>query len=419
MAKKMGFVDRMVMGAEKSEGYARASLPSNRWELFWDIFKGSFWRLVIINLLVFLFFIPVFVLLFFHRSSLVGMGMTAPFNQGFGVGYQGVPSINGFAEQISFNVNTGTLLFLPIASFFVAIGLSGGAYIIRNMVWTEGIFVANDFWRGIKENYLKMLLITLTYSLVFYISVVILSFLNQMSALQGDTALLVVFKVIVYVFLVAYSIMSLHMVTMAVTYELPIKALFKNSAILTVGLAPQNIFFTFLGALPFIIILLGDFFEGIGYVLLIILSFSVALLVWTNYSQWVYDKFINDKVPGARKNRGIYEKVKANDAESIKKHKEQMILAQHTALNSRPIKPITDDELQLAELPTSFSRKDLEKLAESKKAIYEDHDRYVEEHKNDEKYKLSEDEIAIKKEQEEKAKRIEKAKKELAKRNKN
>ena len=50
--KKRGLIDRLLMGSEKSEGYARASLPSNRWELFWDIFKGRFWKLVIVNLLV-------------------------------------------------------------------------------------------------------------------------------------------------------------------------------------------------------------------------------------------------------------------------------------------------------------------------------------------------------------------------------
>ena len=38
--KKRSLVERMMLGREKSEGYARASLPSNRWELFWDIFKG-------------------------------------------------------------------------------------------------------------------------------------------------------------------------------------------------------------------------------------------------------------------------------------------------------------------------------------------------------------------------------------------
>ena len=53
-----GLINRMIMGSEKSEGYARSTLPSNRWGLFWDILKGSWTRLLGVNLLILLFFIP-------------------------------------------------------------------------------------------------------------------------------------------------------------------------------------------------------------------------------------------------------------------------------------------------------------------------------------------------------------------------
>ena len=89
-----------------------------------------------------------------------------------------------------------------------------------------------------------------------------------------------------------------------------------------------------------------------------------------------------------------------------------------SSLNSRPIKPITDDELKVAELPTSFNRDDIIRLNESKQAIYDDHARYVEEHKNDPEFLPTEEEIAAKKEKDDREKRIEKAKKELMKREK-
>ena len=81
----------------------------------------------------------------------------------------------------------------------------------------------------------------------------------------------------------------------------------------------------------------------------------------------------------------------------------------------RPIRPIDEDELELYDLPTSFSRKDLEKLKESKDAIKKDIDDYVEEHKNDERYQLTEEE---KKMEAERLKRIEDAQKALNKGNK-
>ena len=127
----------------------------------------------------------------------------------------------------------------------------------------------------------------------------------------------------------------------------------------------------------------------IGIILLILFGFSLILLIWTDFCQWSYDRFINDKVPGAQKNRGIYEKIKESDAGALKQYREQMAMVARSSLNNKPIKPITDDDLKLEELPTSFNRNDILKLNESKQAIYEDHARYVEEHKNDPVYRAS------------------------------
>jgi hypothetical protein len=154
------------------------------------------------------------------------------------------------------------------------------------------------------------------------------------------------------------------------------------------------------------------------HILALLISLSYTLLVWTIYSHWMYDKFINDRVEGAQKNRGIYVKVKEDDSEALARHGEMMTTRVRCSLNSRPIKPITDDELTIAELPTSFNRSDIARLAESKKVLYEDNERYIEEHKDDEIYKVEEQPQEQTKEDKKREKRIEKAKKELAKRNK-
>ncbi len=417
--KRGGLIDRLMLGKEKSEDYARGTLPSNRWELFWDIFKGRFGKLVIINLLTILFCIPLVLLIFLRYLLLMNYGSSYPFSQSFGLAFMAPSSMVGYAESIVVQVNMMIYLFLPIAVMIMAIGISGAAYVMRNMVWTEGVFVANDFWKGIKENIKQMLLIGVIYSLIFYVSVLSISLCEQNLEMGADKRWLwIISEIFSYVILILYSFMTMHMITMSVTYKLKFRHLFKNSFLFTVALAPQNIFFVFLGAIPFILLLLGGIFMIIGIILLLLIGMSLLLLIWTNYSQWAYDRFINDKVEGAQKNRGIYEKIKKSDSGALKQYREQLALAKHNSLNNRPIKPITDDDLQVAELPTNFSRADLEKLRESKQAIYDDHAKYVEEHKNDEEFKLSNEEQAfIDKNSAERAKRIEKAKKELAKRN--
>lgn len=419
MAKKGGLISRLIMGSEKSEEYARASLPSNRWELFWDIFKGRFWKIVIVNLLILLFFLPLFALLFFRNAFISSMTVYCPFSSPFGAGYQALPSLAGYHEGIVANVDMTVFMFLPIALAIAGVGLAGGAYVIRNMVWTEGIFVANDFWRGVKQNFVDILLTSLLYSVIFYAVQLSVGVCNRMLAVGAGTAwLLNVSVVMSYVAMAFVTMIYFHAITMSVTYKLKFGALLKNSFLLTLGLLPQNVFFIAIAGIPVILCLLGGIFLAIGVIMTALIGLAYALLVWTDYSQWVYDKFINDRVAGAQKNRGIYEKVGKGDkgeSEAVRRYREQVAMASKSTYSGRPIKPITDDELTIAELPQSFTREDIAKLNESKQALYDDFKNYVEEHKNDAEYQKTEADLEAEKLAREKEKRIADAKAKLEK----
>ncbi|MBQ0098943.1 MAG: hypothetical protein KBS91_00145, partial [Firmicutes bacterium] len=364
-------------------------------------------------------FIPLFALLFLKSISNASFGIAIPYSQGFGVAYQSPFSLLGLSETMSVNLSVTMNIFLPIVFIIIAIGVSGGAYVMRNMVWTEGIFVSNDFWRGIKQNAKQLILLYLIVSIFVYMSLISISLCEQMIVTKsGITWLLVIAKILSYIFLIFLFFIVLHATSMCVTYKLTFFALIKNSFLFTIGLLPQNIFFVILGGVPVILILFGGFFSFIGYALLIFFGVSIFMLVWTNYCQWAYDRFVNDKI-GAKKNRGIYEKIKDSDSKSLKQYREQIALTGKSSLSSKPIKPITDDELKIAELPTSFNRADIEKLNESKKAIYDDNEKYIKEHENDIEFQSSEEDAEREKILKEREERIEKAKQELAKRNNN
>ena len=150
--EKKGFIARMLEGKERDEEYARSTLPTNRWALFWDIFKGRFSKLVIVNLLMLLFCIPLIIVIVFRMSYMTAQRALMPFSQWMFAGYPALPVLTGLPEQLSVMSNLTFIPFMLIAALIAGIGISGGMYVIRNMVWTEGIFVANDFWRGIKIN---------------------------------------------------------------------------------------------------------------------------------------------------------------------------------------------------------------------------------------------------------------------------
>ena len=131
--------------------------------------------------------------------------------------------------------------------------------------------------------------------------------------------------------------------------------------------------------------------------MLLLIGFSHFLLVWTDFCQWGYDKFLNDRIKGAQKNKGIYAKVKGDNSEALRKYREQLAMIKPSSLSTKPIKPITDDELTLADLPTSFSRKDIERLNESRKVLYEDNENYIKEHKNDPAFTQTEQDAEVEK----------------------
>ena len=241
--------------------------------------------------------------------------------------------------------------------------------------------IASDFWKGIKQNFFTVL-----FSLLFYFVILALSILSinmaslMLSTGQGIRWLLIIAQVLSYVIIAIVSMMVMYMVTLGVTYKMSFLKLIRNSFILSIALIPTNVFFIAFAALWFFLMWLGKSLPILliifGFIVLI-WGFSLFMLIWTDYSHWVFDTYINDKVPGAKKNRGIYKPQAEEQTDG------EAVVIERSKLASRPIKPITDSEVEIYELPTSFTRADLEKLEATKRAMREDSDKYVEEHSGD------------------------------------
>lgn len=380
MAKK-GFIAKIIEGPERSETYARSTLPTNRWELGWDVFKTNKGKLFGLNLLTLLFCLPL-VALFVMRYVLKTVDIAIfPFTQNMGIGYPAYPATSGLQAQLALNVNVEFFKFVIIGVAFLAVAISGGFYVMRNMVWAEGVMVASDFFKGVKQNYFVVFFSLLFYTVIMAASVLSLNMSSVLIATGGGIKwLLVVAQVLTYVIMAIATMMVFYMITLGITYKLSFGALIRNSFILTIALVPTNVFFIAFSAVWLLLLLLGKvmpLFLIIGIFIVFIWGVSLFMLVWTDYSNWVFDTYVNDKVPGAKKNRGIY-KPSANDTAE-----DENAVIERSKLTSRPIKPITDTEVEIYELPTSFSRADLQKLEETKEAMRRDSDKYAEEHKND------------------------------------
>lgn len=368
--KKKGFITRMIEGPERSDTYARSTLPGNRWELGWSIFRDNMGKMVGVNLLMLLFMLPVLFIVLMRYMQVQYYATITPYSQNLGLGYPAFNIYPGLTESIYVQSNLYTLCFLPLAGIIASIGISGGMYVMRNMVWSEGVFVGSDFWAGVKKNFGIVVLSTLLYTVVLAFSIFTISYSNYLSAIQGGHWLLTVSNVFSYVMIALMSIIYLYMLSMGVTYKLKFFQLLRNAIIMTVALIPTNLFFALFAMISIVVMFIGSLGVTIGMMAFIFFGLSGAALIWTNYSQWTFDKFINDRVPGAIKNRGIYSKTPDDE--------EKDFSFERSTLGKRPVKPITDYDVEIVQIPTTFSREDLRRLEESKAAMRKISDEYVE-----------------------------------------
>ena len=396
--EKKGLIARWLEGKERSEDYARSTLPTSRWALFWDIFKGRFGKLVLVNLLMLVTFLPLAAVIVWRILAMGTQQIVGPYGAGLGVGYPVIPNVSGVAEMTVFEMDLlFFVLFIP-AGAIAALGISGGGYIIRNLIWTEGIFVANDFLRGIRRNYWNVLEAVLFFTIFLFLARTMGNLADWLIAAGSPMAgWLIASKIVGYILMAFALLIAMWMISLGISYKQGPWALFRNAVVMTVGTFPQTLFFVACAAWPiFLTMFGGSFFTVIGLLLLIFLAFSYALLVWLDFSQWAFDKFINPNM-GIATGRGLYNKDKAprpaaavvnnsaSDSAAMREYRRMIVAQGKSKLVCRPIKPI-DDELEVYQLPESFSRDDLQKLRESKQAIEDDTKAFEEEHKNDERY---------------------------------
>jgi uncharacterized membrane protein YesL len=299
------------------------------------------------------------------------------------------------AELITLQNGFFLYIGLLVSSIIAALGLAGGMYVMRNMVWTEGIFVSNDFWRGIKLNYKNALQTALFFFAVLFFSITLLNFgkftLAVGNMTKGQETWIRISQVLDYFIIVLSIMMTLWMIALGVNYKMSFMQLLKNAFLMSIGTFPQTIFFGFLASLPFLLAMIGSGFLMVGAIVVVLMfGASWALLLWLDFAQWVFDRYINPKLSGAKVGRGIYNKdgsstLTGDDSAASIEYQRALLAHGKSRLVARPIKPI-DDDIQVYELPQSFSRDDLKKLRESKQNIVDDSEAYAEEHKNDFRY---------------------------------
>ncbi len=270
----------------------KQSLPSTRKEVFFDLLKYRKMNLFALSCYTFMFFIPLAVDLFYF-NYLESMAIIAE------------------KYEYLFSLIFYSMLIMLPCMVIGFIGFAGAFYAAKRMVWQEGVSLASDFFRGIKENWKDALINGVIFGLVLFGLVVGGSYLLIYAPVTPVVRGIGLGALILF-FLVFGMVIALHF-TQCVYYENSYGVTLKNSFSF-LGLLNWKVFLVFLFSTG-VVVALGLFNLITLAIGLILFAFtnSVVIILYTLISHAAFDKYINKEYYPEMVNKGLY---KHNDKEA-------------------------------------------------------------------------------------------------------
>lgn len=373
MAKRQGFFNRLIMGSDNMPDFTPAQLPKTRWGLFADVFKNKLFEIFKLSLWGDLFLLPLVVFFIFNFINTRAYNIYIPYDANIGIGFPLETDAIIRGQSFAFTSEFQSLLIMIPLIVVLFLGMAGALYVMRRLVWGEPVTVTRHFFKGIKDNWKCAVVTGLLLSMSLFIMMFSFLIFGMLDNAGFINILMIIIAVIQFILVCGVALFAM---TQSVTYKMKIKQILSNGFVFGFALVAQNVFFLFIAFFPVIIPEILALFSAstrftiapIFYILYAILGVGFSMLVLTVYSQYAFDKYLNDRVEGAKKNRGMYvmtpEEEKRLEIERIKTHN----VVYGAAYVAKRLSSINEGA-GITPLSASYSRADLQKLSEEKNRI--------------------------------------------------
>lgn len=377
-----------LKGNEKSLEYNVIPAPKDkgRFSLTWDRFSSNTGKMVFINLLMLLCFMPLFVLFYMRQYNISLEGAQGAFGGNLGIGYPAVPDLKGMAESIILRVDTLYFALAILASFFTALALSGGIYCTRKLMRSDEEVKLRDFIVGIKEGYFVALTASIIIFAVLFAAVYIWDYAGYRMATGGSAGLWITLRVLGWVVFAVAVLFSFWLLAIGSNYKQNPWVLTRYTVRFSFYTAIQSILFILMFSVPALLLLLSDIWSMIGYAWFILIGFSVALLIWASFSDWVFDSTLGYT------QQQIDVQTQAAEAKKLagtKISKEEfmdlLLVGSKSVYLSRAIQPLDEGE-GVYSLSKKLTADDLAAAAENRAKIKAESEEYAAAHAEEEKY---------------------------------
>jgi len=249
----------MYYGDPRKPDLKDDDLKKNRIKLFIVVLQIRFWKIIQLNLLYSLFWLPAFILVYLQLMVTAETGEPL--------------SILFFA-------------LLTLGMMLAAPATTGVVFVLRNWARDEHSWLFSDFKDSWKRNWKEALLIMMINGIVltlFYVNYVFYSDLARQN---------VMFLIINYLMIVVailYAMMNIYMFPLLVTYKLNLKQIFKNAFIFTIVKLPQTF--------GIFVIMLAIFALSLYFMFpIFILGLTFPVLLGVSLANWVFDSYMNQSL---------------------------------------------------------------------------------------------------------------------------
>lgn len=252
---------------------------------FFKLLRRSFHKLTGLNLVFVLCNFPIFFVLYGLTGNLnetVDTPTSPLFAQLYGImQYEQNPvtaslgGIFGISTDLQIVSTASRILLYSGFLLVITLGLSsvGLFYVLRNMVRGDYVSVWSDFFSAIKKNLKQGLMLGIIDAAIILFLVYDFAYYRQ----NAHIFFINVFYYAIIIFSIVYFIMRFHMYTILVTFDLPLRKIFKNAFLLTVLGLKRNLALLLSSILIALInIYIYIFLPTIGF--LLVLIFTIALL---------------------------------------------------------------------------------------------------------------------------------------------
>lgn len=251
-------------------------LPHNRKEVFFDCLKLRYPVFLWAGLMLLLFALPTIVALLFRDYQVYGL---------YSAYADGTVSESELAASLtSFRVSLSLPLLLTLPVF--GVGLSGVIYVLRQLIWGEGVYYTADFKHGVKTNVAKILFVFIAAACVVVLGATLDAYSTENNPLRY------------IVFAVAFILLfptALYMTTITAVYDFRLWSAVKNSFILYVKTFPVTILFALIAAgIYFGVLFIPSMIaKYIVIPILIVFVLPPYIIAFLLYSCYTFDRFIN------------------------------------------------------------------------------------------------------------------------------